>query len=411
MYKTIVKYEHENLYVGDQGFKEKHWKAFVKLNSLHGNKYFNILNHGIGFKEYVGILQIDGLSIEIHPKADKDDENAQWRNVLLSMLQTCGRLSPKSVGTADVNRRNLNLLEIYFELFINEINILIRQGLIKKYRKQTKNVTALKGKLEFAGNIRYNLVHKERFYTTHQVYDKDHIIHQVLAVALEIVSGFNRSSYISGKIAITRFSFPEVKNIKVNKATFDKISISRKSKPYAYALSLARLIILNYSPGISSGNEKMLSLLFNMNDLWEEYVLIQLRKHLTETYSNWSVKGQESKGFIANHSLRPDIVLKNKKTNKTIIIDTKWKLGNRHISVQDLRQVYTYGRYWNAKKVMLLYPGKESNNAFKEYINEFDATPKHQCKLGFVSVLNKEGLLNQNMGQKIIDLLEIKTIF
>ena len=58
-------------------------------------------------------------------------------------------------------------------MYIQEINKLLHIGLVKKYRKETNNVKALKGKLEFAGNIRKNLVHKERFYTTHQVYNKE----------------------------------------------------------------------------------------------------------------------------------------------------------------------------------------------------------------------------------------------
>ncbi len=403
MIKTIIKYEYQSLYVGENGFTNKHWEALIKLNSLHQNTYFDIINKGIRFKEHVGIIQIDGLSIEIHPKADRESKGKQWKKVLLSMLQACNRLSPKSAGAANVNRRNLNLLEIYFELFITEIETLLHQGLIKKYRKETKNVFALKGKLEFAGNIRKNTIHKERFYTTHQVYDKNHTIHQILAVALEIVSKINKSSYLASKIAVARFSFPEVKKIKVTAETFDKINFSRKEKPYTYALELARLIILNYSPDIATGKEKMLSLLFNMNDLWEEYVLVMLRKHLLEINSNWQITGQESKSFIQGHSLRPDIVLKN--GEQTIVIDTKWKLGNQYISVQDLRQVYTYGRYWNAEKVMLLYPGN-IKTTFKTFINEFDNKPIN-CKTGFVSVIDENGDLDKSIGNKIVKLLEL----
>jgi len=99
-------------------------------------------------------------------------------------------------------------------------------------------------------------------------------------------------------------------------------------------------------------------------------------------------------------------VLVNKKTKDKIVIDTKWKLGNQYISVQDLRQVYTYGRYWNAKKVMLLYPGKTNNNKFEIFNNPNDSIV-HQCKTGFVSVLNSKGNLDENLGIKIINLLEL----
>ena len=147
-------------------------------------------------------------------------------------------------------------MEVYFELYLKEIDQLIRKGLAKKYRKETANVKALKGKLEFAGNIRHNLIHKERFYTTHQVYDQDHLLHQVLFKALEIVEQFSRGTRLYDTCRRLQLNFPVVKRIKVEKEHLDKIVLNRKTANYSYALEIARLIILNYSPDISSGREK-----------------------------------------------------------------------------------------------------------------------------------------------------------
>jgi len=404
--KVVIKYEYQKLKVGEHNFTKNHFDAFVKLNNLHGNKYFTVLHNGIQFKEYVGIIQVGGFSVEIHPKSDKHQLDSQWRNVLIQMLHACGKISPKTTGAANVNKHNLNLLEIYFELFLKEIELLIRLGLIKKYRKESKNINALKGKLEFSGHIKRNLIHKERFYTTHQVYDENNKIHQILSLALEIIENLNSTPYINSFVSKIRFSYPEVSKIRVTAKTFGDLILDRKTKPYDPALKLARLIVLNYSPDISSGKEQMLSLLFNMNDLWEKYVLIKLKNHFKTTDSNWKVKGQDVKKFIKNHYLKPDIILKNKLTNEVIVIDTKWKLGDKYISVQDLRQVYTYGRYWEAKKVMLLYPGENRETSFEKYLNEFDNT-QHFCKLGFVSVLDGSGGLCKAIGNDIEKLLDI----
>ena len=78
-------------------------------------------------------------------------------------------------------------------------------------------------------------------------------------------------------------NFPKVTFKEITSSQIDKIKLNRKSYPYSYALELARLIILNYSPDISSGKERMLSLLFDMNQLWEEYVLKQLQKESYKT--------------------------------------------------------------------------------------------------------------------------------
>ena len=417
MSKRIKRYEYGQLFIGEEGFTKVHWEAFVKLNVVHEGKYFEVLHNGLRFKQYVGVIQVDDVLVEILPKADKsEDDDPKWQSVLLAMLKACGHLKADSHDSANVSKSNLNLLEVYFELYLREIEKLQRLGLIKQYRKNTTNVKALKGKLEFAGDLRHNLVHKERFYTTHQVYDVDHQLHQVLNVALNIVSRFTKGTRLSNLCSRVEMRFPEVKTINVTAALLSKIKINRKSAHYSYALELARLIILNYSPDIKGGKEKMLSLLFDMNVLWEEYVLVKLRQWNSEKELGYTITGQDSKVFIGNHSLRPDIVLE--KDNKTFVIDTKWKRPGNSASVQDLRQMYTYCRFWNAEKAMLLYPGNmEQSSIFKSFATddyqniddkkENGSRVKHQCRLGFVSVLaNEETELSQTIGADVFGLIE-----
>ena len=133
------------------------------------------------------------------------------------MLKTCGHLKATSAGAAKVKRQHLNLLEVYFDLYLSEIETLIRRGLVKKYRKNTGNVKALKGKLEFAGNLRYNLIHKERFYSTHQVYDYDHLLHQTLAHAIEIIEYFCKGSYLYDRCKRVLLNFPETTPLRLQK--------------------------------------------------------------------------------------------------------------------------------------------------------------------------------------------------
>jgi len=412
---NISVFEHQRLTTSDSRFSKRHLNALLKLNEYHNHTYFDAIPDGVKFNQHVGIIQIDGLTIEIHPKADKNDDSKKWKGVLLQMLKACGKLKASTAGAANVNRQHLNLLEVYFELFLNEVSKLIRQGLVKKYRKQTNNVKALKGKLEFAGNIRHNVVHKERFYTTHQVYDNDHLLHQVLFRALEILEQFCKGTYLFDICKRVILDFPEVKSITVGKQQLDKIILNRKTASYSYALEIARLIILNYSPDISSGNEKMLSLLFDMNKLWEEFILVQLRKELANT--NYEVTGQATRPFLGSNYLQPDIVIQNKVNKDEIyIIDTKWKLpGTSSASASDLQQIYAYGRFWNAERIMLLYPGQKSDKTFRLFrTNDFKETQKgyqqikHKCKMAYVSVLDESGIhLDSNIGRKVLREMEL----
>ena len=64
---------------------------------------------------------------------------------------------------------------------------------------------------------------------------------------------------------------------------------------------------------------------------------------------------------------------------------------------------------------MLLYPGAPSENKFKSYLtndyskNKTDVPIEmdHQCKMGFVTVLDDLNKLDTNIAESILDLLEL----
>lgn len=415
MQQPIIRYEHEFLTLRDDiRFTENHLNALIALNNSGKNKYFSIIPEGVQFKQYVGVIQINDLTIEIHPKADRNDPDSKWKGVLLKMLEACGKVKINPFEEAHLNQGSLNLIELYFNQYLNEVQTLIRNGLVKKYRKEEGNVKALKGKLDFSENIRHNLVHKERFYTIHQVYDVNHKIHQVLSQALEIVGQFSTSMSINDKCRRTQLDFPEVERIQATKQQIESIQLNRKTAPYERALELARLIILNYSPNVSSGAERMISILFDMNRLWEEYVLVQLRK---SGVIGVQILGKRSKRFWGDNYIEPDIVLE--KDDKTYIIDTKWKISDSSTSIQDLRQMYAYGRFWNAENIMLLYPSGIGASDFIEFENDdlipasknstVPITLRHKCKKGVVSVLQTDpdgnSKLDENFGEKVLQVL------
>jgi 5-methylcytosine-specific restriction enzyme subunit McrC len=403
--KRIQVFEYSILYIDevydDAKFEKHHYIALSKLNVLHNDKYFEIRHNGIKFNQFVGVIQVDGLTIEILPKIDNNDADEKvWQKVLIEMLRVTGKLKVQKVGEANVNKQSIHLLDIYFEWFLNEVHTLIHQGLIKQYYKETSNVKALKGKIEFAGHISKNLVHKECFFTTHQIYDKDHLIHQILYKALDIVEKCSKGSYLYSKCKTVQLDFPEVKTISVSEATFSKIPKTRKTAPYETALAISKFIILNFAPNISSGSENMLALLFDMNNLWEEYILARLKQSEREV----TVYGQQSNHFWNGISIRPDIVIEN--GSDKYIIDTKWKnISYSKPSTHDLRQMYVYNDYWVSTKAMLLYPSNETEfTNFVPFEQNNSKKEQHECGLGKISIF-KPGTtdLNDKIGNKIID--------
>jgi 5-methylcytosine-specific restriction enzyme subunit McrC len=403
-------YEHGFLPIDGKTFLRRHWEACAELNELNGDRYFIVRPNGLQFRHYVGALQVDNLTLHIHPKADKLTDDKRWQPVLLEMLEACDKLKAETADKAQLERSHLNLLEIYFAYYLDELDKLLRYGLVKRYRRETGNVKALKGKLDFAGQIRHNLVHGERFYTTHPAYDANHLLHQVLCCALEIVERFTKGGGLANRCKRIRLNFPDTNRILPSEQMLKALRTDRKTAPYERALELAKLLIRRHSPDISSGGEGMIALLFDMNRLWEEYVLVSLQRYVQAHRLPYSVSGQRQLPFWGSNRLQPDIVLTGPK-GQTYIIDTKWKLPGTSPGVHDLRQMYAYARRWHAEKVMLLYPGTGRSVAYdrfltKDYAHDDDGVEsiEHWCKMAVVNVLGGDGKLNVNLGKLVLEM-------
>ena len=122
---VIRVFEYSHLAVNEE-FTEKHFEQIVKYNEMHGNKYFNIGNRRVYFKNYVGVLQVGSLSIEILPKADRTEgETAKnkWHNALVYMLHICGHLNIDSISQADLQIQKLSLIDLFYKVFLAEVEI------------------------------------------------------------------------------------------------------------------------------------------------------------------------------------------------------------------------------------------------------------------------------------------------
>lgn len=356
----ITVFEHEVLRVG-KGENDLSDDQFLALERYHGNgvPYFKLVYNGIQFNEHVGVIQVGDTLIEILPKADRNDKDAaKWRFLLIGMLRSVGSFDIKNTSSSNLKIRPNTILDLYFELFIKEIEFLMHTGLIKKYRKNEGNVTALKGSLQFGKHIQHNLVHQERFYVRHTIYDVQHTLHYVIYKALKLLKILNRNMDLQSRIGSLLLHFPEMPDIKITESTFDKLAYNRKNEHYKKAIEISKLILLQFHPDVAKGKNHVLALMFDMNLLWEQFIYVTLRK-LRRT--ELKITAQTSKFFWRpdqgrRSTIVPDILVQNDGEN--IILDTKWKnLGNYNPSPEDLRQMYVYHDYYDAKKVALVYPG------------------------------------------------------
>lgn len=396
----IVVYEHQQLrHDRDGKFSIEHHQALEKYyqDGKHC-PYFTLIRNGVQFNEHVGVLHVGNLLIEVLPKADKAsglDAEKKWRTLLIDMLRSVGSFQISATSNSTLKTKPNSILDLYIEMYIHELETILHRGLIKKYRSVEENRFALQGQLLFSKQIQQNLVHKERFYVSHTTYDSDHLMHRILYKALKLIRTLNSSSALTGRIGSLMLNFPELNDVTVTESTFDKISYNRKNQHYKTALSIAKLLLLNFHPDVSRGRHDVLALMFDMNKLWEKFIYTALRKDEELKVSEqskidfWECASGRSR-MIADLIIEYD--------SKSYVIDTKWKNIEGYMpSPEDLRQLFAYLHYYNAEKGALVYPGENFNELHGKYFER-----SHDKKLECCSVITLPVSENVSEWQKKI---------
>lgn len=409
---TIQVFEHSTLRVGNE-LTEAQWLALLKFHERQKEQhFFTPVHKGIRFRHYVGVIQVGRLTIEILPKADREPANntneqhtEKWQGVLIDMLKTCRKLKVSSLSKAQLKLKKSSLLDWYLHLFLEEAETILRHGPVKTYRTQIGNRNTLKGKISWHRHLSLNAVHRERFYQHYQVYDRQHVLNQLLLQTLKAIPRLTANSALCGQAARLQLHLPELPEIRITAHTFDTLHYHRKTERYREAMTIARLLLLNLHPDLSGGSNHVIALLFDMNRLWEEFLFHKLQQAAPAGYTvTWSKREK----FWENHTIEADILI-DRPDGSRLVLDAKWAaLSHATPTAHYLRQLYVYKKYFNATRSYLVYPQVYGTETRPGQYHHTPGTPpdaeKLSCALVFVEVLAPENpaQMDTELGRKLL---------
>lgn len=413
--EPIKVFEHQRLTWKEAGLSAPQVDRLIAWNESSGNRFFTVGHKSFTFTEHVGIVQVGHAVIEVLPKADRtegDDATtkSKWQNALLTMLREVYDLPLTSTTEAELHERTSSILDFFFGLYVSDVEELVHQGLVKRYRRTRGNQNALKGRLDFPRHIHHNLIHQERFYVEHQVYDTDHLLHSLLKRALSLVADLGRETEVTGRAKGLDWAFENVADRQLSPQALDRIILDRKTAPYARAVQLAKMIVLNHAPDVKGGNMPLIGLMFNMNQLFEEFVFRILRKAARAPEfraMDLSIRNQRSMRFWNRKTIRPDMVLEyiQEGQHKRIIVDTKWKVPpNGKPNDADLKQMYVYNVQFDAQESVLLFPATSRSQLTVGRYAESTRLPAwpHDCHMKHADLFNDLGTLRLTAGKELI---------
>jgi len=379
-------YSNNNLLLNERQFDAL--KGLIKSDELDHDKLFR---YGFERKRevlicqnYVGVVCLpDGDQIEILPKTHRhaifsDEQKAETiasnRNNLIRMLKATRRLPYRSASSALLDTAHMPLLDVFLQLFLNEVNKLVKRGVARAYETQEDNLAYLRGKLLVSRHIKHNLVMKHRHFMAFDELSgnrpENRLIRSALQWTVKRVEG--RAEHLCQELLFHFSSIPESQSIR---SDMDSWQGGRLLRHYEPVFPWLEMIFRERSPTSVEGESDMLSLLFPMERVFEDYVVQRLKAQFPEMnvhtptprkslVAHTSRKSHQQQMF----QLRPDLMLLHE--GRVIIADTKWKLIDESlprkkykISEADFYQMLAYNQVYQKEErdpeIWLIYPRSE----------------------------------------------------
>ena len=341
----------------------------------------------ISAQNYVWIIETKNWTlIEILPKISEDENILEIRNIFLRMLKTLKDSPFKNLNEANLKNQKFPILEIFIELFLSELSILVKKWIKKNYVSEMDNLKFVKWKLKIKENISRNMVDHSKFMCEYDEFSDDTMENRLIKTCLLKLSKISSNKKNQQKINLFLHLFSDVwvcKNIDLDLKLVD--NLNRLHTYYLPTLKWVKLFLRKESVVNFSWNTLALALLFPMETIFESYVASVFKKRL-----KWySVSAQDSwKYLVENHwwkwkfKLRPDLVITNNYNNHLIVADTKrkkidssmsWK--NYQIDQHDMYQLFAYAKKYKCNELYLIYPYTSrflTYEDIKPFIYEFE---------------------------------------
>ena len=346
----------------------------------------------IKFINYVGIIKINNLIIEILPKISLSNDIIKDRKMLIFMLSKCNKLSVDIKELLNSNILNNSLLDILAKVYSKKLLNELQKGLYREYVSKEEALSIIKGKILISKSIKENTINKNKMNCKYDEFTEDNLFNAILKRAINVILFSIKNDDVKKELNIINNLFNDVSDIYISNNIILNYKLNRMNNRFLECFTLAKLILLNSSMDKSLGKENGFSILFEMNYLYEEYIAVLLKEICSDT--NINVNAQEKSRYLLWNTLKerneialkPDIVI-YKDNKPKVIIDTKWKsssINNREIySQSDIYQMYAYiTTYTECEECILLYPK-------------------------FEDISHSHWKLNQNIGDKKILISEI----
>lgn len=342
-----------------------HVDELCRLSENIGTRFLTRGYNAVRFEQFVGVVRLEGLQLEILPKLDSDSPAEAVRSSLVGMLGVAERVNLVTAGTAQLGEESGPFIKALAGLYCRELLKVVRRGLPQDYVLHHEVLPYVRGKVDWVAQARLAVQQRAECSCRFDDRSIDTPLNQTLKQALLVASSFLVDQRSFALVSELRHSMDGVADTPSPGWDGRLDRLNRHLQPLA---NLARLLLRGVNTDLSGSrpsSEQQYSLLWDMNKLFEAYISAVATRVLeadgvrieAQSQSNLATDLSTARPAFA---IRPDLV-GYRRARPVFVADTKWKRiekGEPNIGVAsaDAFQLAAYARRYSVSNAVLIFP-------------------------------------------------------
>ena len=265
----------------------------------------------------VGVVRLPDLTVEIRPKIPID-------RVLFLASYALGAFKIKP-DIADIDR-STDLVEAMVQMFHEAVRQATGRGLLQGYQTQEETLNVVRGRIRIEDQLRRRYGIAVPVEVRYDEFTPDIPPNRLLKAAVRRLAWLPHRSPVSRRLlSAMRAVFVNVSDVEYRPTHLPDVPINPLNAHYQPALALARLILKSGTVELAAGKVESASFLIDMNQVFEDFVVVGLREALGLTEYTFP---QEARGRELWLAAGQEVRLKP---------DISWWQGDRCVFVGDAK--------------------------------------------------------------------------
>lgn len=318
----------------------------------------------------VGVLEIEDLAIHIEPKISIDH---------LMFLMSYS-LDPDNWKQFGFNLSETDsILEAIIPAFLMHIRKVFSRGILKGYLSKEDSLTTVRGQIRFSDQIRKRFGLSIPIEVTYDEFTEDILENQLIKAAIDRLLK-NRIRSDAMRLELKRYwlALENVSLIPFNPRNLPTVKLTRLNSRYISTLEISKLILRSSTFQHTSGKIEGRSFIVDMNQVFEDFIVIALRENLGLTPYSFPQNAKGKRLYLDSRSairLEPDLSWWSKGTCH-FVGDVKYKELSKRARSADIYQMLAYTTATQLPLGILIYAKDEAIPEIRDESHYIEAANK-----------------------------------